>query len=368
MNRCLNKIKQKLTRLLFSYKVRNDHIRVRVGFVRVSVPYQPVPNQPLCFDHRVYGKAYLPYYNTDVAFTNHTPRVYNREGNPMDLFFLRDMHGAHTPYGPEMASKYFLWDRFNFGLPTHFYTHNAMLETMGKPTHRYGLLMESPAIVPDDYTIFQRHKGLHKDFDLIFTYCDKILNTIPNAKFLPFFAAPWYGSETYGGTISPQGYLHKTKNISIVSSDKTMCPLHHTRIALAKKCKREHLADTYGTFDGGPRVKNAVSLTDYRYSIVVENDLSPFFFTQKITSCFAAHTIPIYLGTSQIGRFFNQDGIIPIQAQDVDNLPAILQRCNEQDYLSRLDAVKDNFERVKKYFCIFDWLYETYLPHHKERL
>ena len=46
-------------------------------------------------------------------------------------------------------------------------------------------------------------------------------------------------------------YQKKNKNISILSSDKTMCELHTLRIETAKYLKRNHLADTYGTFDGG---------------------------------------------------------------------------------------------------------------------
>ena len=235
-----------------------------------------------------------------------------------------------------------------------------MLETMGKPSSKYGMLLESPAIVPDDYLIFEKNKTLSDDFDLIFTYDDKILDTVKNARFFPFFAAPWYGGD-FGGKMIPDGYKYKTKNVSIISSDKRMCHLHDVRIAIARKCKNMGWADTFGTFDGGSFVKNGISLEDYRYSIVVENDLSPLFFTQKITSCFASQTIPIYLGTKSIGKFFNTDGIIQISENDIDNLDKILVQCSEKDYMARLTAIQDNYKRVLQYMNMFDWLYEKYL-------
>lgn len=114
----------------------------------------------------------------------------------MDVYFLRDIHTAATPYYG--MGKYFLWDRYNFGLKTHFYTHNSMLQTMGIPTRKFGLLIESPTIVPRDYKIFERHKGLEKEFDAIFTPHDCILNKIPNAVFYPHAAAPWYGNRGGG--------------------------------------------------------------------------------------------------------------------------------------------------------------------------
>lgn len=59
--------------------------------------------------------------------------------------------------------------------------------------------------------------------------------------------------------------------------------------------------------------------------------------------------VPIYMGASKIGEFFNTDAIIEISPKDVDNIDEILRRCNEFDYQSRLEAVKDNYHRVLKY-------------------
>lgn len=67
-------------------------------------------------------------------------------------------------------------------------------------------------------------------------------------------------------------------------------------------------------------------------------------------------TIPIYLGASKIGNFFNADGIIFVE-KDSD-LPRILAQCDERDYLSRIAAVRENFERARAYFNSDDLLYE----------
>lgn len=351
---------KKIKRKLISCKRKGDFLEVKLLGIKFKFSISNILGNNIYISSKSYGKIYLPYYNQDVSIVPLKPNIYNCEGKKMDTYFLRDMHVAHNPYQKDFTSKYFLWDRFDIALDTHFYTHNAMLETMGKPSYKYGMLMESPAIVPNDYLIFEKHKTLSDDFDLIFTYDNKILNTVKNARFFPFFAAPWYGGD-FGGEITPDGYKNKTKNISIVSANKRMCHLHDVRIAMAQKCKTMGLADTFGTFDGGPFVKNGVSLENYRYSIVIENDLSSLFFTQKITSCFAAQTIPIYLGTKSIGKFFNLDGIIQIDEKDVDNLDKILSQCNEKDYMARLPAIQDNYNRVLQYMNMFDWLYEKYL-------
>jgi len=307
--------------------------------------------------HDNLGKIYLPLYNLDSTISSEEPEIYNKNGEKLRTFFIRDLQNAHNP---NINSKYFQLDRFNFGLKTHFYTHQAILETMGNPEKKYGFLIESKAIVPEDYKIFNKHKGLDKDFDLIFTSDADILNKHDNARLFIYFAAPWYGTIGGGGVLNPKAYENKSKNVSICSSNKVLCDLNVKRIEVAKYLKNNNLADTFGTFDGGNFVKIAETLTDYRYSIIMENSIEPYFFTQKLTDCFASMTIPIYLGATEIGKFFNPDGIIQITLKDLDNMENILKQCTKEEYEARIPAIIDNYDRVQKYLNVWDKLYEDY--------
>ena len=310
-------------------------------------------------NHDYSGKIYIPLYNLDYPMNSEEPEIYNAKGEKLKTFFIRDLQLANSPY---INSKYFQFDRFNFGLKTHFYTHQAMLETMGSPDKKYGLLIESKAIVPNDYKIFDKNKGLNKDFDLIFTYDTEILNKYDNSRFVPFCADLWYGAKIGGGILNPKAYETKTKNVSICSSDKIQCELHKIRLNLAKKLKKENLADTFGTFDGGNFVNIADTLTDYRYSFAIENIIEPYFFTERLLNCFAAMTIPIYIGATEIDKFFNTDGIIQINIKDIDNIENILKKCTKEEYESRIPAIIDNYNRVLEYTkIVWDRLYENYL-------
>lgn len=306
-----------------------------------------------------YSKIYLPIYNSNHRLNSEEPLIFNKEGAQMRAYFLRDAQWAHHP--SYMQSKYFIWDRYNIGLDTHFYTHNAMLETMGTPSRRHGILWESEALVPGDYKLFRRHKRLAEDFDHIFTFSEDLLETLPNARFFPGCASVWYGKKIGGGIISDSAHLRKTKDISILTSSKSQTLLHRFRLALARKLKRHHLVDVYGSFDGGAQVELSKTLTDYRFSFAIENDLKPLFFTERLTSCFASMTIPIYLGASKIDQFFNPDGIILLKTADLDEAEEILKMCTRQEYESRLPAVIDNFKRVQSFLNVNDWLFETYL-------
>ena len=142
--------------------------------------------------NKAYGYVYLPNYNNKTKIIDGDSNLYNEFGEKLEVFFIRDKHFRTHPY---RDSRYFMWDRYNIGLKTHFYSHESMLETMGNPDNRYGFLTESPAIVPKSYKLFDKFKGLEKDFDLIFTYSEEILNKIDNARFVPF------GATLHNGTI-----------------------------------------------------------------------------------------------------------------------------------------------------------------------
>ncbi len=282
------------------------------------------------------------------------PKIYNAEGGLLETYFIKNRHSRHAPFGHE--GKYFFWDRYNYGLDTHFYGPESMTKTLGNPQVKYGMLTESRTIVPQDYEVFHRHKGLEKEFKYIFTYDDKILNEIENARFYPIAAGIW------NRDMRETAYETKDRDLSILSSDKTMCELHRFRLELARMCKREGLADTYGRFDGGAYVKSVDETLDrYRFALIIENDISDYYFSERLTSCFAAQTIPVYLGARKIASFFDTDGMILLDKPDLDEVRCKIRECTRENYETRLPAVLANYERVREYVNMQDYLYEHYL-------
>ena len=300
--------------------------------------------------HLKYGKIYYPIYNLDFEFDTGSSNLYNEYGEKLEEFFIRENYDSSRPY---RQSRYFVFDRYNFGLKTHFYTHDAMFETMGKPDRKYALIIESEAILSSFYKKLLKNKSVGKDFDLIFTHSEKVLNTFDNAHFIPLCAGLW------NHDIKDDRYLNKTKNISILSSDKLMCDMHKYRFDVAVMCKNNHLADTFGTFDGGSFVDIDTTLNDYRFSICIENEIKPYFFTERLTSALAAQTIPIYIGANKIKEFFNMDGIIQINVKD--DIEKILRMCTKDYYEEHIPAVLDNYKRALEYKSPYDIMYKKYL-------
>ncbi len=290
----------------------------------------------------------------EYAIDGTMPRIYNAEGQPLETYFIKNRHSRHAPFGHE--GRYFFWDRYNYGLDTHFYGPESMAHPLGKPSVKYGMLTESRTIVPQDYEVFHKHRGLEREFRYVFTYDERILNEIENARFYPIAAGIW-NREMKEGL-----YTGKDRDLSILSSDKTMCELHRFRLELARTCKKEQLADTYGRFDGGDYVQSVDETLDrYRFSLIIENDVSDYYFSERLTSCLAAQTIPVYLGARKIGDFFNTDGMILLEKPDIEEAKRRIGECTRENYEAKLPAVLDNYARVQEYVNMQDYLYEHYL-------
>lgn len=290
----------------------------------------------------------------DYEIDGTMPKIYNDKGQQLETYFIKNRHSQHAPFGHE--GKYFFWDRYNYGLDTHFYGPESMSKPIGNPLVKYGMLTESRTIVPQDYEVFHKHKGLEKDFRYIFSYDERILNEIENARFYPVAAGIW-NSRMRGDL-----YQTKSKDLSILSSDKIMCELHRFRLELARTCKKEQLADTFGRFDGGDYVQSVdETLDDYRFSLIIENDISDYYFSERLTSCLAAQTIPVYLGARKIREFFNEDGMILLSAPDLEEAKRKIKECTREAYEGKLPAVLDNYNRVQEYVNMQDYLYEHYL-------
>ncbi|MCR4596307.1 MAG: hypothetical protein K5673_05955 [Lachnospiraceae bacterium] len=289
------------------------------------------------------------------------PEIYNARGERMRVFYLKNSLNAHTPYSMVAGriSDRILWDRFNQGLPIHFYSHRDMFDISPVGARRFGVLRESESIVPADYDRVLNSPDTAARFERIFTHSERILDKYANASFVPAYGV-WYGTARYGGEMSDTAYERKVKDISVISSDKTVNEYHRLRLDLARRAAACPGVDGYGRAFGRYIEHKADALTDYRYSIVVENGVFNNYFTEKILDCFASMTVPVYIGAPNIGDFFNTDGIITLSVNDTDKLESVLSGCTAEDYAARLDAIRDNYNRVQGYLDFESYILDNY--------
>lgn len=207
-------------------------------------------------------------------------------------------------------------------------------------TDGIAFLFEPRSMISEAYEYVENNPD---KFDLIFTHDSRILKN-DNAYFFNW-ANVWYTSD------SP-----KTKGISLVSSWKDWCPLHKARKSLANLFSMSNKVDVYGTWNdyGNPELVVPVKdyLENYKFSIIIENDIDELWFTEKILNCFSTKTVPIYLGATKIGEEFDERGIIRVN--DWQEIPAVVNELDLSSYASYLPYIEDNFERVKKYTTAWD--------------
>jgi len=297
-----------------------------------------------------------------LAKSPDSPKLYNEFGEEMLWMYLDDERCRHHPYtlNDGCYPRRIIWDRYNKALPLHMYNHMKILNHKPNDNIRqFGILKEAEIICPDDYSIMLKEENVVRNLDAIFTFSERLLDKYENAHF-SLCNGLWYGTEKWGGVLDVNNYQKKTKLLSAVASAKTAVPLHVLRAEIAKELKSRGLADAMGTAVGNYFDKISDAFDDYMYNIAIENEQTKYYFTEKILDCFASMTIPIYYGATEIDKFFNADGIIKIKEPSVECVIETIKQCSRSDYEARLGAMKENFERVKKYTSVDNYLTENY--------
>jgi hypothetical protein len=247
------------------------------------------------------------------------------------------------------APRNFEWDRGgNSDVSIHV---DDGLFAEGSPTvpkeRRFGWLLEAEGIVPHHYANAPR---VLDHYNCIFTSNESLLKLDNRFKGPIPLGMMW---------IDTPKIFKKTKLVSMIASNKSISPGHAYRIHWVERLRDK--VDFYGR--GVRDIENKEeALKDYMFSVAIENSglgmSSINYFTEKLLDCFATGTIPVYLGCSNIEKFFNPSGIIKLDHTfDPKNLTADL-------YYSKMDAIKENFEKCEQYAIGEDLIYNSHLQHH----
>lgn len=219
-------------------------------------------------------------------------------------------------------------------------TQNQQYER-NKP--RIAILVEPRTIQPDIYAWIENHT---EDFDLIFSH-DLQMLAFPNAH--PIYFMNWY--ECFDEP--------KTKNISMVCSNKVMCYQHRKRQELADLLGDK--VDHYGEYKTGQWASYEECRAAYRFEVVVDNNWEGYWCSEKLANPLASKTIPIYLGGLYLPSDIDTKGII--FADTIDEVHDLVDEVLANPiraYMDRLTAVERNYNIIRRYKVFEDWLYTEY--------
>lgn len=244
-----------------------------------------------------------------------------------------------------LGPKHFEWVRNDDQSGVTFFTDICLKDALEDKS------LKKVAWLIEPIEVSNRHHYLihtiESEFDYILTWDKRILDAkyngiVLNDKWLFY---PFGGSWIRDWAIYP-----KSKLVSIIVSDKNQTEGHQLRHEIVKRFGDR--IDVYGT-GYNPVESKIEALKDYRYSIVVENVKSDWWFTEKLIDCFATGTVPIYWGCPEIGRFFK--GVK--QFDSLFDINAFLG--GDWKFLANFYDMA-NLELAWQYRCAEDWIYEYY--------
>lgn len=213
--------------------------------------------------------------------------------------------------------------------------------------HKIAWITEPPSIEPEANEWIQQPENYNK-FTMILTYVKDYLDLSNKFVMVPS-AGTWIDKSDWN-------IYAKTKSVSIIASAKDITEGHRLRHEVIKRY-RNHITGLYGR--GYQSIEYKLQgLWPFRYSIVIENERSPLFFSEKIMDCLLTGTIPIYWGASDIGRFFDMFSILRFET--IDELDHIFNEvATEEYYDSRILAIRTNLRKAQQYAIMEDWIYDN---------
>ena len=228
--------------------------------------------------------------------------------------------------------------------PIDIYVDNMKFVNNGN--YKVYIVTEPRAIFPGHYVWIMNNWQL---FNKIITYDEDILK-LPNAiKCL--YGTSW---------VKPCSTL-KTDNdrISFIIGNKNFAPGHSLRHSIYKHSIGQNLdvyISTRGPIDNlynNPFLKDNDKnnlFYEYAFHLCIENSRQTNYFTEKIMDCFQTMTVPIYWGAPNIHEFFDINGIIVLDSNNVDD---IFNTINSIDlvvfYRQNISSIQHNFHSSFKY-------------------
>ncbi len=170
-------------------------------------------------------------------------------------------------------------------------------------------------------------------------------------------ANPWFVGKSYDELMS-QSKTDKSKLISVVSSNKVFTEGHKKRYDFVVKLK-EHFGNKLDVFGRG--INNFDDkwevLSDYKYTIAIENDFIDDWVTEKYFDCIFANSLPFYYGCPNLETYVNQNSFIRIDINDFEkSIKAIEEAINNNEYEKRTQLLQEQKINSLQTDQFFPWI------------
>jgi glycosyl transferase family 10 (putative fucosyltransferase) len=242
-------------------------------------------------------------------------------------------------YAKNSDDRFLYWDEFAFSIESLpecdailiFNNPSEKIETFCYPENIIAFMME-PGIGSEHPWMF---KKLHQ-YAAVYSPLKNSSNTIVSPGFLG-----WHVQQNWK-KLYELPLPAKTKSMSCIASGLKQLKGHRRRLGFVLQLQKELPSiDFFGK--GGNYIPDKMDgLLPYRFSIAIENTAIPDYFTEKITDCFLAYTVPLYFGCTNIGKYFPADSFISIDIEEpAKTIEKIRQTMENDDWQQRTAALKE---------------------------
>lgn len=184
------------------------------------------------------------------------------------------------------------------------------------------------------------------EFTKVYSFDKDVLNKVKGSELFSFGSC-WIvaGEKDYKNNFT----TNKKFKLSFIKSAKRDLPGHQLRYEIGSLFDKKY---NFEVFYPKERIENKdVLFNDSMFHVTIENTQHDNYFTEKLIDCFMSYTIPIYWGCPNVCDYFDPNGIITFRTKN--ELESILNNLTPEDYVSREEAVKKNYEIAKEKYAFF---------------
>lgn len=122
----------------------------------------------------------------------------------------------------------------------------------------------------------------------------------------------------------------KTGLVSVVCSNKTATEAQRARLALVGLL-RDRLGDALHVYGRGfnPVDDKMSAIAPYKYHVVLENNLLPYFWTEKLSDAWLGWSLPLYLGAPNLAEACPDAGFVRLPANAPEATVALVAQAVE---------------------------------------
>jgi len=235
---------------------------------------------------------------------------------------------------------------------THDYAGNPLpVIDLPTPDKVWGLHTEPPDYV-ELFRLDQPNE--HQKISRFYTNCPHLYEQYPT-KYVPSPPYVLMHVDRSWDFLAKASLPQKTEMLCMILSGLKTLEGHKAQLEFLERLVSSNLEfslwgrsnqlNKYSNYRGIAPKKWEV-LSPCKYSIVIENSIVPFYWTEKIADCLLSFSLPLYYGSPNVNKYLPEDCYIPIDIHDPNCSEKIKEIIESGEYEKRLPAILEARNKI----------------------